>query len=105
NKFFDALASATPVFLNYGGWQHELVDSKGCGLAMWRKPINEVAQEVAAKITDSVWLEQAGNAARNLAEMSFDRDKLATQFGEVIIAGSSRQGQNAEDIAPGHYDV
>src|SRR5699024_6188797 len=32
NKFFDALAAGKPVFLNYGGWQHELVQAKACGL-------------------------------------------------------------------------
>src|SRR5690606_8851653 len=42
NKFFDTLASATPVLLNYGGWQHDLVQAEQCGLAMWRKPINVV---------------------------------------------------------------
>lgn len=105
NKFFDALASATPILLNYGGWQHELVQAKGCGLAMWRKSMNEVAREVASKITDRVWLEQAGNAARELAETSFDRDELALQFRQVIVAGASRNGQRAEVIAPGRYDV
>lgn len=105
NKFFDSLASATPILLNYGGWQHELVQAKGCGLAMWRKPIDEVAQEIAEKITDSDWLERAGNAARELAEAAFDRDMLAMQFGEVIKAGAYRHGQGAEKIAPGYYNV
>ena len=105
NKFFDALASGTPILLNYGGWQHELVKSKGCGLAIWRKPIDEVAREVADKITDNEWLERAGVAARELAEASFDRDMLATQFSEVIKAGVCRRGNNAEQIAPGCYYV
>lgn len=105
NKFFDALASATPILLNYGGWQHELVETKVCGLAMWRKPINEVAKMVAKSITDSIWLEQAGSSARELAETSFDRDKLAIQLGEVIVAGGDRQGHLAAEIAPGYYSV
>ena len=105
NKFFDALASGTPILLNYGGWQHELVEAKGCGLAMWRKPIKLVAQEVAKKIVDEIWLEHAGRAARELAETVFDRDRLAVQFAEVITAAAERKGQSAEEIAPGKYHV
>ena len=104
NKFFDSLASATPILVNYGGWQHELVQAKGCGLTTWRQPINEAAKEIAEKITDSDWLEQAGNSARELAETAFDRDKLAMQFGQIITAGAHRRGQDAEKIAPGYYN-
>lgn len=103
NKFFDALASGTPVLLNYGGWQHDLLNARGCGLAMWRKPMKEVAEEVAAKITDRAWLDEAGRAARELAETAFDRDRLANQFEQVIAAGASRKGDRSEEIAPGHY--
>lgn len=105
NKFFDALASATPILLNYGGWQHDLVRATGCGLTMWRKPLNEVAHEVADKITDSAWLGRAGNAARELAETAFDRDKLAALLGEVVTKSANRHGQGAEKIAPGYYNV
>ncbi|KRW64516.1 glycosyl transferase family 1 [Pseudomonas sp. TTU2014-096BSC] len=104
NKFFDALASGTPVLLNYGGWQHELLVTKRCGLALWGRPIEEAAKEVAARITDENWMEQAGRAARELAETAFDRDKLAAQFGDVIGIAVSRQGRGAAEIAPGNYD-
>ncbi len=105
NKFFDSLASGTPILLNYGGWQHTLVEAKGCGLAMWRKPIKEVALIVAEKISDTVWLRQAGDAARELAETVFDRDHLAMLFGRVLTAGASRHGEDAQQIAPGHFNV
>ena len=78
NKFFDALASAKPVLLNYGGWMHELVSSHQSGLPMWQKPIDAVADEIDSKLHDKQWLEKAGRAARNLAEVYFDRDVLAT---------------------------
>lgn len=105
NKFFDALASGTPVLLNYGGWQHELVLAKQCGLALWGVPVEEAAKEVVAKITDKAWVDNAGRAARDLAEAVFDRDKLAAQFGEVISVGSSWHGEVAAEIAPGNYHV
>jgi glycosyltransferase involved in cell wall biosynthesis len=103
NKFFDALASGTPIFLNYGGWQHDLLNASGCGVTMWRKPLKNAAEEIAVKITDLAWLEQAGSSARVLAETAFDRDRLVVQFEQVIVAGASWQGDRAEEIAPGHY--
>lgn len=103
NKFFDALASGTPILLNYGGWQHELLLAKRCGLPLWRKPIEESAKEVVAKITDKAWVDGAGRAARELAEAVFDRDKLAAQFGEVIGVAASWRGKAAAEIAPGNY--
>ncbi|MBC6904364.1 glycosyltransferase WbuB [Saccharophagus sp. K07] len=84
NKFFDALASGTPVLINYGGWQHDLVTSRECGLAMWKKPINEVADIVAEKITDAEWCRKTGEAARQLAETMFNRDLQARQLEKVI---------------------
>ena len=31
NKFFDALASGTPISINYGGWQKDIVETTNCG--------------------------------------------------------------------------
>lgn len=101
NKFFDALASGTPILINYGGWQHELIKAYQCGLAMWRNPIEEVAEEISKKIQDAHWLAKAGGSARMLAEKEFDRDKLALRFYKVLAAGAARDGVRAEEIAPG----
>lgn len=86
NKFFDALASGTAVMINYGGWQHELVNTYGCGLTTWHLPVNEAAVIVAEKIQDPEWLANAGNAARRLAEEQFDRDLLAARLEKTIKA-------------------
>ena len=105
NKFFDALASGTPVLLNYGGWMHELVQTNKCGLAMWRKPIAEVANKVASVLIDQHWQETTSNAARYLAEQEFDRDKLALQFMNVIEAAVDNKARLASSIAPGEYNA
>lgn len=103
NKFFDALASGTPVFLNYGGWMHDLVNAHECGLAMWQKPITEVAEQLELKLHDESWLEQAGHAAKKLAESEFDRDKLAQQLIQVLESAVNQQSHSAAEIAPGTY--
>lgn len=105
NKFFDSLASGTPVLLNFGGWMHDLVDMHGCGLSFWNKPIEEVALELDKKMYDEDWLEESGNLARALAEARFDRDLLANQLMSVLQSAVSGSPQNAEEIAPGNYSV
>ena len=103
NKFFDSLASGTPIFLNYGGWQADLVNSYECGVVGWRKPISEVAEIISDKIQDRNWLKNAGENARRLAEDKFDRDELASQLEEVLIAASNKDGQKARSIAAGDF--
>lgn len=103
NKFFDALASSTPVLLNYGGWMHDLVQQHSCGLAMWQQPIELVAEQLDQKMNDDEWLKQAGLAARRLAEEEFDRDTLATQLMSVLELTIQGKTNNIESIAAGDY--
>lgn len=103
NKFFDALASSTPVMLNYGGWMHDMVKAKGCGLPMWQRPAAHVAKQLEDKMHDAAWLKEAGEGARQLAEQSFDRDKLAGRLIEVLQSAVDGRPQKAAKIAPGNY--
>jgi glycosyltransferase involved in cell wall biosynthesis len=105
NKFFDSLASGTPVMLNFGGWMHELVNIHGCGLSLWNKPIKSVAFEVDRKMHDEHWLEESGKSARALAEARFDRDQLASQLISVLQNAVVGSPQEAAEIAPGNYSV
>lgn len=104
NKFFDSLASGTPVILNYGGWMHELVKSSQCGLAMWQKSAHEVACELDAKMNDKVWICEAGKSARKLAEIFFDRDLLANELLSVLQLALDDSANKASEIAPGIYN-
>lgn len=103
NKFFDALASGTPVLLNYGGWMHDLVNTHGCGLALWQYPVAEVAAELESKMHDRDWLSDAEQSARQLAEDCFARDKLADQLTQVLQAVQQGHPEKVVQIAPGEY--
>ena len=70
---------------------------------MWRKPVTEVAVELDRKMLDGAWLEQAGNAARELAEGCFARDDLAQQLISVLEAAVEGCPEKSEGIAPGDY--
>lgn len=103
NKFFDTLASGKPIFLNHGGWMHDLVKAHDCGLAMWQQPVELVAQELNSKMNDSEWLSKAGLSARTLAEQEFDRDKLANQLITVLKLAVENKTEGVLGIAPGLY--
>lgn len=103
NKFFDALASGTPVFLNYGGWMHDLVNKYSCGITAWQMDISQVAKELNAKLQDDTWLSKAGVSARQLAEHKFDRDTLAQQLIKALKLASEGKSQLVESVAPGEY--
>jgi glycosyltransferase involved in cell wall biosynthesis len=103
NKFFDSLASGKPIFLNYGGWMHDLVNQHQCGISAWGRPIQEVAFELNQKMNDSVWLSEAGKSAKYLAENYFDRDVLANQLEQVLSAVKAGRSELASEIAPGIY--
>jgi glycosyltransferase involved in cell wall biosynthesis len=85
NKFFDALASGTPVAINYQGWQAKLLRETGAGLVLDARDLNSSAERIAEKLRDSKWLESAGTAARQLAETKFSRDKLAQNLEDVLM--------------------
>ena len=103
NKFFDALAANKPIFLNHGGWMHDLVKSHDCGLAMWQQPLESVAKQLHEKMNNDEWLTQAALAAKELAVKDFDRDKLANQLMPVLQLAIENKTNEVEAVAPGIY--
>ena len=85
NKFFDSLAAGTPVAINYGGWQKEMLEESGAGLVLDPEDVSASARLLVGKIDDQKWLTAAGQAAERLARERFDRDKLAKQFEAVLL--------------------
>lgn len=83
NKFFDALASGTAVAINYQGWQKELLEETGAGIAMGPDPTNAVVP-LLGLLNSPVRLTECGIRARQLAEERFDRDKLARQLERLL---------------------
>src|SRR5699024_2842830 len=105
NKFFDALASGTPILLNYGGWQADLLAQADAGLTTWGLSMEQAAERVAAALANETWLRQAGANARKLAEQQFDRDRLAGELEEVLVAVVNKQGTRAGAISPGEFSA
>ena len=103
NKFFDALASAKPVFINYGGWMHELVAKYKCGFSSWGISLNSTASALHSHLNDSAWLKSASQSSSRLALDHFDRPILENQFVNVVQMTHSGLSYCVEQIAPGKY--
>ena len=104
NKVFDALAASKPIFINHGGWIHDLIGAKGVGFSAWQTSIDEAAIILNQKMSDRDWLMQAGKQAEKLAIEYFDRDILANQLMEVLEIAVNDTVVDVERIAPGEYD-
>lgn len=85
NKFFDALASGTPVAINYKGWQAELLQETGAGMVLDVQDVGGSGPRLVRALRDQAWLAQAGCAAKNVAQNHFSRDMLAQKFEDVLL--------------------
>ena len=93
NKFFDALSASKPVFLNHGGWMHDLVQKHRCGLAMWGKSVDATAEELDQILLNQALMEQMAANARSLAEKEFDRDALALKLEQALCLVASGKAE------------
>lgn len=80
NKFFDALASGTPVAINYGGWQKQELEASGAGIVLSPNNYRESAIKINDVLIDKNRLGEMGRKAKILAKEKFDRDKLAKEL-------------------------
>lgn len=85
NKFFDALASGTPVAINHEGWQADILRKSGAGIVLDAQNIQQAAEELVSALHDPEWLQRAGCAARQLAQTEFAREILAKRLEQVLL--------------------
>ncbi len=84
NKFFDGLASGTPIAINYAGWQSEVLDEYKAGITLPPRDYAEAAKILHEHVTDNDWIEKTGSNARQLAAEKYDRDLLAQKMEHVL---------------------
>lgn len=84
NKYFDALASGTPVMINYGGWQAEFIHKTGCGLVVSPTDTEQAAGELKAFLDDPIRMRNASMAASTAAYQVYNRDLLAEKLRRVL---------------------
>ncbi len=84
NKFFDGLAARKPIVINYGGWQADLLEETGAGIALPPKDPQRGAQQLADFIGDCAQMQRASEAAFSLAKIRFDRDRMAEELENIL---------------------
>ena len=84
NKFFDYITAGRPVFNNYPGWLADIIIENDCGLVV--EPNNPVAfaDGIIYMADHPEFRRKWGENARNLAEREFDRNRLGTQFVDLL---------------------
>lgn len=90
NKFFDALASGTPVAINHEGWQADVLRETGAGIVLDAHDMDQAAKDLIAVLHDAERLAQMAQAAHQLAEDCFARSKLTEQLDAVLTEAVRR---------------
>lgn len=84
NKFFDYLAAGLPVLNNYPGWVADLITEHSAGIAVPPENPEAFADALEAFAADPDRRREMGRHARTLAEQTFDRDRQAEHFVNVL---------------------
>lgn len=85
NKFFDALASGTPICFEHQGWTTQLAEDAGAGVRLPPEAPAAAARILGAALRDRDGLARAGAAASALARERFSRDDLAARLERVLL--------------------
>ena len=86
SKFFDTLISGTPVLLNYSGWQRDVIESGHAGYGTELYNLDEFVERVLYIDSHRDELPELARNARRIGLDKFDREKLAKQALDEIIA-------------------
>ena len=91
NKFFDCLAAGLPIVINYGGWQRDLIEAEGVGIALHASNVSDAAESLVDFLDNSPALRSAGISGRRLARSRFSRDNLAAQLRGILETAAPNQ--------------
>lgn len=101
NKVFDSFAAGRPVAINHGGWQAQVLEESGAGLAMDPHDVGSGLRALSTLMDDPGRAKAAGEAAKRLAKDVFARDLHAQQLASVLESvGTSRRAGR-----PSHRDA
>ncbi|EOX1305310.1 glycosyltransferase family 4 protein [Vibrio cholerae] len=85
NKLFDALASNTPIAINYGGWQQELIERNQCGIVLDANDFCKSAVLLNEFLFDRDKYKNAKVSCRHLAYDEYSRDIMAAKLESALL--------------------
>ncbi|QYJ98961.1 glycosyltransferase family 4 protein [Shewanella alkalitolerans] len=85
NKLFDALASSTPIAINYGGWQKDFIEEYQCGLVL--DPLDHLksAKSLSLFLNDKECYQNATMQCHYLAYNKFSRAMMAERIEKTLL--------------------
>jgi glycosyltransferase involved in cell wall biosynthesis len=98
NKFFDALASGTPVLVNGKGWQADLINKTKSGIVTYGMSLEQSAKTIDDFLDNKYLLEDSSRNALNLSKECFDKDKLVKQVEEVLYFSLGHKGIDSSKL-------
>jgi len=84
NKFFDSLASGTPVLVNGMGWQADLINKRNSGIVTYGMSLEQSAKVINDFLNNKDLLKESSKNALNLSKKCFDKDKLVKRVEEIL---------------------
>jgi glycosyltransferase involved in cell wall biosynthesis len=85
NKLFDALASQTPIAINYGGWQQDFIKEYKCGLVLDPIDYDFSAKKLSLFLKDNSAYSTAKTNCKCLAYDTFSRDEMARRVEKTLL--------------------
>ncbi len=83
-KFFDSLATGTPVIVTNPGWTRTFVEANACGWYASNQELGSVVRCIEQAIDDPELLERTGQKGYEVARKQFDRAPMGDQLDEII---------------------
>jgi len=84
NKFFDALAAAKPIMINYQGWQARLIEGNDIGIHVPAKDPIESARRISRLLDEPARLVQLSQGAGKMGVERFSVDELSARALDVL---------------------
>ncbi|WP_392343443.1 glycosyltransferase family 4 protein [uncultured Shewanella sp.] len=85
NKLFDALASQTPIAINYGGWQRDFIEKHKCGLVLDSADYELASKQIASFLDNKIIYNNAIESCKVLAYEHFSRDIMAKRLEQTLL--------------------
>jgi len=85
NKLFDALASQTPIAINYGGWQKNFIEEHHCGVLLDMHDHDAATVSISNFLNDQEKYEKAVASCKILSYEHFSRDIMAERLEKTLI--------------------
>lgn len=90
-KFYDSLASGTPVLVTNAGWTKAFVETHACGWYTPAEQPNQMSQLIEQLLAQPDALAQAGERGAAVARQFFDRQQLILQVEGVLKRAATNQ--------------